>query len=428
MARGRAIAVVGGGVIGLACALNLRRSGANVTVFDEATGAPAASAGNAGHIATEQVEPLASPAALRSAIRRLSIFGGPLDFRLDDLGTWGPWALRFVRASRPQRFTSSRTALSDLLADTLPAWRRLASSIGRPDLLREEGHFVLWEGPGTARSRLRSWSASQTGLASFQALDADRLGLLNRHLKRRVAGGIRFSGTGQISDLNQLLDGLRRALSAAGVQIRQDKATALAVAGGQASLVLEKGGAAHWDRIVVAAGVGSGGLMQSAGHPAPIIAERGYHIEGERGDWPDLPPVVFEDRSVIVTRFGDRLRVASFVEFGRPNAPPDARKWARLRRHADELGLPLREPISQWMGARPTLPDYLPAIGVSARAGNLIYAFGHQHLGLTLAAATGEIVADLAAGRPPATDLAPFDIARFDRRPPAKSWPQAIAA
>lgn len=120
---------------------------------------------------------------------------------------------------------------------------------------------------------------------------------------------------------------------------------------------------------------------------------------------------------MIVTRFSDGLRAASFVEFARIATPADPGKWARLRRHVAELGLPFDLPGREWMGARPTLPDYLPAIGRSRRAPNLLYAFGHQHLGLTLAAATGEAIAALATGRAPALDLAPFDPARFGGRP-----------
>jgi D-amino-acid dehydrogenase len=126
--------------------------------------------------------------------------------------------------------------------------------------------------------------------------------------------------------------------------------------------------------------------------------------------------VVFEGRSLILTRFEDRLRVASFVEFGHESSPPDPRKWARLRRHLTELGVQLEGPVAEWMGARPTLPDYLPAIGVSRRASNLYYAFGHQHLGLTLAAVTGELVASLMGGATPVVDLTPFDLDRFARR------------
>jgi D-amino-acid dehydrogenase len=129
--------------------------------------------------------------------------------------------------------------------------------------------------------------------------------------------------------------------------------------------------------------------------------------------WPDLPPVVFEDRSMIVTRFESGLRAASFVEFSSPDAPPDRRKWQRLRQHIEALGLPCNEPAREWMGARPTLPDYLPAIGRLPDAPNILYAFGHQHLGLTLAAITGELVAQLATQSPTAVSLSAFDIQRF---------------
>jgi D-amino-acid dehydrogenase len=116
---------------------------------------------------------------------------------------------------------------------------------------------------------------------------------------------------------------------------------------------------------------------------------------------------------MIVTRFAQSLRACSFVEFADVNSPPDPRKWERLRKHVNELGLPFGEAPSRWMGARPTLPDYLPAIGRSRRASNLLYAFGHQHLGLTLGPVTAEIIAALALNAAPPISVAPFDIERF---------------
>ena len=142
----------------------------------------------------------------------------------------------------------------------------------------------------------------------------------------------------------------------------------------------------------------------------PLIAERGYHIEAPTSG-PMLPPRVFEDRSMIVTRFGDRLRAASFVEFSRADLPPDPRKWARLHAHVAELGLAFERETVPWYGSRPTLPDYLPAIGRVPGAANLVAAFGHNHLGLTLSAVTGEIVAAMLVG-----DTAPdpaFALSRF---------------
>jgi len=103
----------------------------------------------------------------------------------------------------------------------------------------------------------------------------------------------------------------------------------------------------------------------------------------------------------------------SFVEFTRPDAPPDQRKWARLRAHADDLGLPFDGEERMWFGSRPTLPDCLPAIGRSTRDPRVLYAFGHQHLGLTLGPVTGEIVAALATGERPSVDAAPYAIERF---------------
>jgi D-amino-acid dehydrogenase len=407
------VAVVGGGVIGLACALSLQRAGANVTVFDQTSEAPPASAGNAGHIATEQVEPLASPAVVRSVFGRLFMAGGPIDFRAPDVGAWGPWAVRFLGSSTARRFAAGRNALRALMTDALPAWRRLVEAVGEPDLLDEAGHLVLWESPRTAAIGRDAWSRTDTGLATFEPLGPRDLAALHPTLRGRLAGGLRFHGTGQVSDPGRVLDTLRRSLMGLGGIVRAEKVAAVAVRDGRASLNLE-GAQSDWDQIVVAAGIGSGALMRSAGHFAPMIAERGYHLEGRAGEGAASPPTVFADRSIIVTRFGDRLRVAGFVEFARANAPPDPRKWARLRRHINDLGLPVSGPFSRWMGARPTFPDYLPAIGVSQRAHNLIYAFGHQHLGLTLAPRTAELVAQLVASGTTTLDLAPFDLSRFD--------------
>jgi D-amino-acid dehydrogenase len=180
--------------------------------------------------------------------------------------------------------------------------------------------------------------------------------------------------------------------------------------------VLEGGERLRADGIIVAAGVRSRELLSTIGIQIPLIAERGYHIQAHEHAWPDLPPVVFEDRSMIVTRFTSGLRIASFVEFGDPDSPPDPRKWARLHTHARALGLPSGPELTQWMGSRPTLPDYLPAIGRSRRARNLIYAFGHQHLGLTLAPLTGQIVAALATRSPLPVDITQCDVERFSRR------------
>ncbi|WP_223391708.1 NAD(P)/FAD-dependent oxidoreductase [Caulobacter segnis] len=407
--------VIGGGVVGKACALALRRAGESVTLLDPQGSARPASYGNAGHIATEQVAPLASPAALASAFRRLFALGGALDFRLADIGAWGPWAARFVAASTADGAAHGQRALSGLLKNALPAWRRLAESLGRPDLLIERGHVVVWESAASARAGRAAWEAADIGQARLAPLAEPTKARLEQLIQPAIAGGVAFQNTGQVSDPALVLRLLDEAFDAAGGRRRVGQVRRLANVDGRVVAELSDGQQLAPERVLVAGGVGSGALMRGLGHVAPIIAERGYHLEGGADHWDDLPPVVFEDRSLILTRFGDRLRAASFVEFGREASPADPRKWARLRRHLSELDVSLEGPVAEWMGARPTLPDYLPAIGASRRVDNLYYAFGHQHLGLTLAATTGERVAALVGGAAPATDLAPFDLARFER-------------
>ncbi len=412
--NGRAT-IIGGGIVGLASALALARQGLDVSLVGDDTARQAASWGNAGHIAVEQVEPLASWAAIRSAPGRLFSRGGALGFPPAQWRHWLPFGLRMLRASSPHRFEAGKMALSRLVSEAMPAWRRLAADLPAAGLLREDGHFVTWSTPEAARAGRAAWAGTDTGTAHFRDATAEETAVLGR-LGGGAAGAIRFIGTGQIADLDTLAGAMEAALRDAGGRIVRGRAR-LTAQGGEAGLFVDDELVSDPGLLIVTAGVRSGALLAPLGHRVPIVAERGYNIRTADHDWPaDMPPLVFEDRSMIVTRYAGCVQAASFVELGAPDAPPDPAKWARLEAHVAALGLPMRGPFTRWMGARPTLPDYLPAIGVSRRARNLLYAFGHQHLGLTLAPLTGEIVAALALGGTPAIDVTPFDIGRFERR------------
>lgn len=408
--------IIGGGVVGLASGLALARRGLTVRLVEADAGRRGASWGNAGHVAIEQVEPLASRAAIRSAPGRLFSRGGALALPPGQWRTWAPFAWRMMGAARPHRFEAGKVALSALIAEAMPAWRRLAESLPDRGLLHEDGHYVLWGSPAAAAKGRAAWVGADTGTARFHDVDEAERRALASLLGAEPAGAIRFENTGQIDDLGRLAEALEAAFRMAGGEIVRGGAQ-LELAGGHAGVSIDGGAPEMADHVVLAAGARSGGLIAPLGHRAPIIAERGYHIRARSHDWPaHMPPLVFEDRSMIVTRYADCVQAASFVELGEPDAAPDPAKWTRLERHVRELGLPMRGPFERWMGARPTLPDYLPAIGRSARVDNLLYAFGHQHLGLTLAPITGEIVGALAMGERPLVKIDAFDIERFAGR------------
>ncbi len=407
--------IIGGGVVGLASGLAIARRGQAVTIVDANVARTAASWGNAGHIAIEQVEPLASYATIRSAPGRLFSRGGALAFPPGQYRAWAPFAWRMLGAATPRRFEAGKAALSALAGAAMPAWQRLAATLPEPDLLREDGHYVLWGSQAAAARGRVTWQKADTGTARFRDIDQGERTTLAGLTPSASIDAIRFTNSGQVADLGRLADALEAALVAAGGTIVRGRAELVAI-GARAGVMVD-GVAMEADHIVLAAGVRSGRLIAPLGHAAPIVAERGYHIRTRNHDWPaELPPVVFEDRAMIVTRYAECVQAASFVELSDPDAPPDEAKWQRLERHVAALGLPMRGPFDRWMGSRPTLPDYLPAIGRSHRAPNLLYAFGHQHLGLTLAPITGEIIAALVAGEAPPVKIRPFDIVRFDRR------------
>lgn len=402
------IGIVGGGVVGLCAGLELLEAGHRVTLVDDDRDAQAASWGNAGHIAVEQVEPLASMDMVRTLPKRLFVRGGALAFPPGAMAQWMPFGLRLLAAARPTRFRAGCAAMTPLMAGALPAWSALVERIGAADLLRDDGHFVLWQDARAAQAGRVAWESAETGGASVHPATTGDTARLSTLCREPVAGAVRFSGTAQIADLGELREALRRAFIAGGGTIMEAKAEISLVDGRARIAGLDS------DRVLVCAGVRSRALMEALGHKVPMIAERGYHIRADASRWPaDLPPVVFEERSMIVTRYRDTVQAASFVELGDPDAPADPRKWERLERHVAELGLPISGPFRRWMGCRPTLPDYLPAIGRSTKAANLFYAFGHQHLGLTLAPVTARLVASMMAGEQPVLPLAPFDLARF---------------
>ncbi|MBS0297546.1 MAG: FAD-binding oxidoreductase [Proteobacteria bacterium] len=411
--KGQHIAVIGGGLIGASAAVRLQQAGAQVTLIDPGQERDRASFGNAGHIVIESAEPLTSWAQVRSAPGRLFGMGGPLDFRLGDITLWGPWALRYLIACKPSRFRAGTAALGALLERAIPAWHALAVDIGRPDLVQDVGYFHLWESEASAQRGLIDLAHADLGPGRYRPIDMAELEQMQALFDGRPQGGAYFENTAKLADPGQTVEALWSAFAAAGGQAIIGTVDRLEDGPNRIQVRLRDGLSLTPDQILVAAGARSARLMRHLGAKAPLVAERGYHLHFPEHDWPeDLKPILFADRFIYLTRFNSGARATSFTEIGRPDAPPDPRKWAALKRQLAELKAPVRGDGVPWMGCRPTLPDFLPAIGrLSPRA---LYALGHQHIGATLAAATAEAVMDLVETDATPSRLNMFDIRRFN--------------
>ncbi len=388
--------IVGAGIIGLTAAIELQKAGCEVTIIDKDFLRKNASFGNAGHIATEQIEPLASWASVKSFFSRWFLLGGALSLPPFSIAQWLPFSLRLIAKSNKSVFEHGKQTISNLMKNALVEWQSILQTIGRPDLLSNNGHYIVWESEKSAIRSLKSWRAKNLGNTSFESLNSSELARIENIVKTKLYGGIKFLGTGHIKDNLALLKASYNYLKQNGAQIINEKVVRIS----ENQIYLENGSILNANKILISTGFWSKSLLEDLGHKVPIIAERGYHIEAQWGDgtgnWNNkMAPIVFEDRSMIVTSFDETLRAASFVEFSNPNAKPDIRKWQRIRQNSSQIGINFDENAEEWIGCRPTLPDYIPAIGASNRAEGIYYAFGHQHLGLTLAAVTAKIVKEM---------------------------------
>ncbi len=407
----RSILIIGGGLIGAASALRLQHAGVSTTLIDPGDQRRGASFGNAGHLGPEQVMPWSTWANVAGAAGRAFGVGGALDFRWREIGLWTPWSLAFLQACAPARVAASHAALSAILDDAVPAWKRLAALAGDEGLVRDHGHVVVWMDPARVDAGLKAWAQTPVGKVRLREWSEVELARYEGVLRARPAAGLFFEGAGQVRDPQGARDALLAAFEAKGGEIVTDSAARVHADG---RVTLASGVERRADALLIAAGAWSRPLMAQLGVFAPLIGERGYHIHSPEHAWPeDLPTTIFEERSMVISRFDSGLRATSFIEFGDPNAVADARKWTRLESHIRALGVRFAPSPQRWVGPRPSLPDFVPAIGRLARAPNVLYAFGHAHLGLTQCAITAELVLALAEARAPALDLAPYRIERF---------------
>ena len=405
------IAVIGAGIVGAAVALGLAREGRRVVLIDRAEpGVAGASFGNVGHIAAELVQPLPSPALLFGFWRELLRFGGVLDLPPRQALRMLPWIGRFsIAAFRRAQHT---LALAPLVLPASMTWARWLQQINRPELLRRHGHYEIGLGERSPTAmRVQAAAMVRLGVRT-EPVAAQQLSALQRATGARVAAGLWFEDSAHVTDPLSVVQAFVRATAERGALVLRSEVRALQPRGEKIE-IQEATGPRLVDAVVVCAGMGSQALLAPFGLHAPLQSVRGYHIELP-GQSPFFDaPVLHTNEHLLVTPMAGRLRASSYMEFAAEDAPADASKPASLRRKVRALGYAGDVSGPSWVGSRPVLPDYLPGIGRTPGPAKLFYAVGHQHIGLTLAPVTGDLIADLVAARPPRLPLAAFDLRRF---------------
>lgn len=405
------IAIIGAGVVGLAIAERLIDQGHDVTLVDPNEPGMGASYGNAGTIADYAVMPVGSPDVLKNLPSLLFDRDSPLAIRRAALPALMPWLMRFARQSLPAPTRRNAAAIAALVADACPSWQDLAARIGGQSILQDRGCLYIYESQ-KAFQAAQADMAFRRGLGiTVELINPDTLAQMEPTLPCVEGGAAFFPKAVFMNDPSLMVRSLA-AHVAQGAQFIRAAATKLQrqldgvqISGPGLNLKARK--------VILAAGAHSRDLARQAGDDVPLDTERGYHVEWDMAEPRLTRPACPTSRGFYLCPMQGRLRVAGTVELGGLTLPPSPHRIAKLVQGARAIFPDLGEPSREWMGFRPSIPDSVPVIGPSQGGADVIHAYGHGHIGLTLAPITARLVAALVAGRQPELDLKPYSVGRF---------------
>ncbi len=409
------VLVIGAGIVGVAIALRLQQEGRSVLLIDRERVAAQASRGNAGALAFSDILPLASPGILRKAPRWLLDPLGPLAIRPSYLPRIAPWLFRFWRASQHDRVLASTRAQVSLMGLSAVETPLLLDSAGAGHMLRSDGALHLYESEAELKASQSGWQVrADHGIAFDHLHGAQAIAALQPGLSPSLVAATFVPGWKTVSDPLEVTEALARQFELQGGRIRRADAVALASGGSAVTVHLRDAQKLDARKVVIAAGAWSHLLARTIDDRIPLETERGYNTTLPPGAFALRRQLTFGGHGFVVTPLDCGIRVGGAVEFAGLDAPPNFARAAALLAKAKRFMPGLRtEGGTQWMGFRPSLPDTLPAIGPATGDARVVYAFGHGHLGLTQAAATARLVADIVNGRQGPLDLTPFRPQRF---------------
>jgi len=415
---GRRVGVIGAGMVGVCAASYLQRDGHNVFLVDPGAPGEGASFGNAGAFNASSVTPMAMPGIIHKVPGWLRDPLGPLSLRWTYLPAVLPYLIRFVRAGTAAKVQAQARALRPLVGATLTALEPLVKEAGAERLVHQRGHLYVYRSAESLAKDDLAWALRRENGVAVDEFDADELRQLEPALSRDYVRGLLVRENGHTSNPFGLVSALVERFVRNGGAVIRARATGFRLDGGRLTAIRTDAGELAADRAVVAAGAWSKPLAAGLGDRVPLETERGYHLMIRDPEVMPRIPTADGDGKFVATPMDTGLRFAGTVELAGLDAPPDWRR-ARILLEQGRRMLPglaaqhAEERLSVWMGHRPSLPDSLPVIGSSCATPDVVYAFGHGHVGMTAAPMTGRLVAELIGGRKPAIDIAPFSAGRF---------------
>jgi D-amino-acid dehydrogenase len=409
------VIVIGAGIVGTATARALQRAGHAVTLVDSGEPGKATSYGNAGFIAIDHVLPLARPSTLKRLPQMLMDRNGPLTVHPPSIPSLLPWMARFARAAYSRtEVRKGVDSFGPLMAEANIAWKAEIQASGLGELFRSRGALYVYESEAAFESGAEERELQKAKGTDFEIVDGNRARELAPGLSSHIVRGVYYPHGMHTINPYKVVTTLAERFAADGGSLQRNRVRGFRREGNRVTAVQLTDGELPAKAVVIAAGRASGELTRLLGFNAPLVAERGYHVMLAPDNVRFELPVSPAERGFFITPMEEGLRVAGTVELAAPHQPPSWHRADLLVQHLRAIfpGVGGVEQ-SRWIGERPSLPDFRPAIGRAPRLANVYCGYGHQHVGLTLATATGRLIARQMEGEELPASLAGCDPGRF---------------
>ncbi len=411
------VIVVGGGVIGIACAHYLSRTGMEVTVIEKDSMAGACSHGNCGYVCPSHVLPLTEPEAISMALKSLLKPDAPFRVKPRLSPALWRWMLEFAKRCRHETMMSAGVALKSILDASMQEYKHLVDEAGVEAEWQEQGLLYVLKSDAGMESFARTDALLRDGFqVGAQRIEGRDLPEFEPALRSDVAGAYFYPG-----DTHLRPDVLNRNwvehLKRTGVKFREGCELQRVHRRKNELIGLQTNqGELEANRFVFAMGAWSRNLGRALKCSIPIEPGKGYSVTMPRPKLSPKHPILFPEHKVGVTPFEEGYRLGSMMEFAGFDDRIPSKRIQQLRDSAEPY---LLEPYSEggsqetWFGWRPMTWDSLPIIGPVPSVKNAFLATGHNMLGLSLAPATGRLLSEMIVGEEPHIDPDPFSPGRF---------------
>ena len=411
---GSSVAIIGAGVVGIACACALNRKGYEVNVYDPYyPGEGGSSKANAGHIGASDIFPLSTPGIHWKALKMLMDSDAPLKVPLKDFWQQIPWFWQFLLTSNEKRFIAATDALSYLCRSSINDTKELLEYYYMGEMLEQNGCAFVYDTERSFNKSLKSWTDRTSRGFINEVLNAGKMSQVVPTINDNFKFGYLSHEWGKVSEPIDIVKGLANEAKKDGVIFHLNRAKSISEKSNSVVIDFDNG-SSKYDAVIIAAGINSVGLAESLGDVLPMTAERGYNITIPSSNIDIDIPIVFADRGIVATNLTSGLRIGGWAEYANANRPVNQHYFKSIARISQELfpGLSISN-AKYWMGSRPSTPDSVPIISKSSKMDRVFYNCGHGHYGLTHAATSAKLLCNLLEGEQKLSEIKALSIERF---------------